>query len=338
MNIAVLGAGAWGSAIASSFASTQQHRVTLWGREADVIAQLRRDGINHRYLPNIPLDAALQYSDDLNHTLSTHAAPDDLLILATPIAGLRDISRKIAAHSQQTNGTRAAVIWLCKGVERDTHLFPHQIVSAELPPEIPFGVLSGPSFAQEVANKLPCALVLASAFDALNLNFVQKLSNPYLRIYHSSDVIGVELGGAHKNVLAIAAGISDGLKLGMNARAALLTRGIAEMRRFANALGANPDTISGLTGVGDLILTATGDLSRNRTVGLQLAQGKALDDISASLGHVAEGALCAHAMLALAQEHNVRAPITQGVCAILDGVAPQKVIEQLLVREAISEH
>ena len=333
MNIAVLGAGAWGSAIASSFAATQQHHVTLWGREAEVIAQLRRHRINQRYLPDLPLDPALQYSDDLNAVLSAHHAPDDLLILATPIAGLRDISQKIAAH-----GTRAAVIWLCKGVERGTHLFPHQIVRAELARETPFGVLSGPSFAKEVAQKMPCALVLASHFDALDLRFVQQLSNPYLRIYHSTDVIGVELGGAHKNVLAIAAGISDGLKLGMNARAALLTRGIAEMRRFANALGANPDTISGLTGVGDLILTATGDLSRNRTVGLQLAQGKALDEITAQLGHVAEGALCAHAMLALAHEHQVRAPITQGVCAILDGVAPQKVIEQLLVRDAISEH
>ena len=338
MNIAVLGAGAWGSAIASSFAATKQHHVTLWGREADVIAQLQHHRINQRYLPDITLDASLRYGDDLDAVLSAHHAPDDLLILATPIAGLRDICRKIAAHNQQTNGMPAAVIWLCKGVERDTHLFPHQIVRAELARNTPFGVLSGPSFAQEVAQKMPCALVLASHFDALDLRFVQQLSNPYLRIYHSTDVIGVELGGAHKNVLAIAAGISDGLKLGMNARAALLTRGIAEMRRFANALGANPDTISGLTGVGDLILTATGDLSRNRTVGLQLATGKALDDITAQLGHVAEGALCAHAMLALAHEHNVRAPITQGVCAILDGVAPQKVIEQLLVRDAISEH
>ncbi len=333
MNIAVLGAGAWGSAIASSFAATRQHRVTLWGREAEVIAQLRQQRINQRYLPDITLDASLCYSDDLDAVLSAHPAPDDLLILATPIAGLRDMCRKIAAH-----GTPAAVIWLCKGVERDSHLFPHQIVRAELAPKTPFGVLSGPSFAQEVAQQMPCALVLASHFEALDLRFVQQLSNPYLRIYHSTDVIGVELGGAHKNVLAIAAGISDGLKLGMNARAALLTRGIAEMRRFANALGANPDTISGLTGVGDLILTATGDLSRNRTVGLQLATGKALDDITAQLGHVAEGALCAHAMLDLAHEYQVRAPITQGVCAILDGVAPQKVIEQLLVRDAISEH
>ena len=205
MNIAVLGAGAWGSAIASSFAATQQHHVTLWGREAEVIAQLRHHRINQRYLPDLPLDPALQYSDDLSTVLSAHHAPDDLLILATPIAGLRDISQKIAAH-----GTRAAVIWLCKGVERGTHLFPHQLVRAELARETPFGVLSGPSFAQEVAQKMPCALVLASHFDALDLRFVQQLSNPYLRIYHSTDVIGVELGGAHKNVLAIAAGISDG--------------------------------------------------------------------------------------------------------------------------------
>ena len=333
MNIAVLGAGAWGSAIASSFATTQQHRVTLWAREADVIAQLRQHSINQRYLPNIALNSAIRYDGDLDAVLADHAQSDDLLIIATPIAGLREMARQIAQH-----GNRSAVLWLCKGVERESNLFPHQIIGEELLKHIPFGVLSGPSFAQEVAQGLPCALVLASTFDELNLSFVQKLSHPNLRIYHSTDVIGVELGGAHKNVLAIAAGISDGLQLGLNARAALLTRGIAEMRRFADALGANPETISGLTGVGDLILTATGDLSRNRTVGLQLASGKPLDKITASLGHVAEGVLCAHAMLQLAQQHQIRAPITQGVCAILDGVPPQKIIQQLLVREAISEH
>jgi glycerol-3-phosphate dehydrogenase (NAD(P)+) len=226
---------------------------------------------------------------------------------------------------------------LCKGVERETLLFPHQVVSGLFNAKTAFGVLSGPSFAQEVARGLPCALVLASEFEALNLEFVQKLSSQNLRIYHSTDVIGVELGGAHKNVLAIAAGISDGLQLGMNARAALLTRGIAEMRRFANALGANADTISGLAGVGDLILTATGDLSRNRMVGLQLAQGKSLHEISTRLGHVAEGALCANAMLQLAERHHIKAPITQGVCAILAGVAPNMVLEQLLLRTPAKE-
>ena len=331
MKIAVLGAGAWGSALASAL-SACAHHVTLWGREAQVIATLKATRINERFLPEIELNAALQYSDDLNATLDAHTAAEDLLIIATPIAGLRETAQKIAAH-----GTHAAVLWLCKGVERDTLQFPHQIVGGLFKAHTAFGVLSGPSFAQEVARGLPCALVLASEFAALDLAFVQKLSNQNLRIYHSTDVIGVELGGAHKNVLAIAAGIGDGLQLGMNARAALLTRGISEMRRFAKALGANADTIIGLAGVGDLILTATGDLSRNLTVGLQLAQGKTLDDISASLGHVAEGALCANAMLQIANLHHIEAPITQGVCAILDGVPAQVILEQLMLREAVRE-
>ncbi len=336
MNIAVLGAGAWGTALASALATNAQHHVTLWGREADIMFGLAAAApearINARYLPDILLSPLLNYEADLNHTLDTHAQSDDLLIIATPIAGLRDIAQKIAAH-----GTKAAVLWLCKGVERNTLQFPHQVVGGLFHADTAFGVLSGPSFAQEVARGLPCALVLASDFSALNLDFVQKLSSPNLRIYHSTDVIGVELGGAHKNVLAIAAGISDGLQLGMNARAALLTRGIAEMRRFAQALGANADTIAGLAGVGDLILTATGDLSRNRSVGLQLAQGKSLDDITAHLGHVAEGAMCANAMLQIANQHQISAPITQGVCAILAGTPPKEVLAQLLLREAVRE-
>ena len=330
MNIAILGAGAWGSALASSLA--QHHRVTLWGRELSVMDGLRDTGINQQFLPNIKLHPSLQYNANLNETLSAHASAQDLIIIATPISGLNETIQKISQHK-----TLASILWLCKGIERETRLFPHQIIANTLTRHQNFGVLSGPSFAQEVAIGQPCALVMASASPQLDLAFVQTLTHSRLRIYHSTDVIGVELGGAHKNVLAIAAGIADGLNLGLNARAALLTRGIAEMRRFAHALGASPDTIVGLTGVGDLILTATGDLSRNRSVGLQLAQGKPLDKITAELGHVAEGALCAHAMLELAQLHQIRAPITHGVCAVLDGVAPQTVLEQLLLREAISE-
>ena len=331
MNIAVLGAGAWGSALASALSATVHH-VTLWGREAEVMADLNATHINTRFLPEIELNHALQYSNDLHATLDAHNAPDDVLIIATPIAGLRETAHKIATHT-----TRAAVLWLCKGVERDTLQFPHQVVGGILHPHTPFGVLSGPSFAQEVARDLPCALVLASEFAQLDLAFVQTLSSQNLRIYHSTDVIGVEIGGALKNVLAIAAGVCDGLELGSNARAALITRGIAEMMRLGMALGAQPATLSGLTGVGDLILTATGDLSRNRTVGLQLAQGQTLGEISANLGHVAEGALCANAMLQIANAHSIKAPITQGVCAILDGVPARVVLEQLLLREAVRE-
>jgi glycerol-3-phosphate dehydrogenase (NAD(P)+) len=330
MNIAVLGAGAWGSALASSLAA--YHRVTLWGRDGVQMSSLAKTGYNSAYLPGVRLHGALGYSDNLEQILAAHAAPTDLIIVATPLSALRDCFGAIVV-----SGSSAAVLWLCKGIERESKLLPHQIAAEVLNDDTAFGVLSGPSFAQEVAQSLPCALVLASNHPDLNADFASSLHHANLRIYHSTDVIGVEIGGALKNVLAIAAGICDGMKLGLNARAALLTRGIAEMMRLGHALGAQTATLNGLAGVGDLILTATGGLSRNRTVGLELAAGRRLEAITQNLGHVAEGVLCAHAMKALADDAGVDMPITDAVCAVLDGLSPQEALQQLLMREPSRE-
>lgn len=340
MNIAVLGAGAWGSALASSLASSVSsetnvatHRVTLWGRGERLMSSMAQTDYNTAYLPGARLNADLLFSSHLDKVLAKHATETDLIIVATPMSVLRDMFTSIAA-----SGSKASVLWLCKGVERETCALPHQIAAQTLGASSAFGVLSGPSFAAEVAQNRPCALVMASTHARLNIDFVQQLHHSNLRIYHSTDVIGVEIGGALKNVLAIAAGICDGMELGLNARAALITRGISEMMRLGVALGAQPQTISGLTGVGDLILTATGHLSRNRQVGLSLAQGQSIASITAKLGHVAEGALCAHAMRELAHQLNVDMPITQAVCAVLDGLSPKIAVQQLLTREAASEH
>lgn len=331
MKIVVLGAGAWGTALASALAS--QHRVTLWGRDEVLMSSMAQTHYNTAYLPNARLHLNLRFSEHFDKVLAEHNSASDLIIIATPLSALRSMCHKIADA-----GTEASMVWLCKGVERDTLALPHQIVADVFGSNAPVGVLSGPSFAAEVAQHLPCALVLASGHERLNMGFVQQLNQSTLRIYHSTDVIGVEIGGALKNVLAIAAGVCDGLELGSNARAALITRGIAEMMRLGMALGAQPATLSGLTGVGDLILTATGNLSRNRRVGLALGAGRSIADITANLGHVAEGALCAHAMAALATQHGVDMPITKVVCAVLDGLSPADAVQQLLTREASSEN
>ena len=331
MNIAVLGAGAWGTALASSLAA--QHAVTLWGRDDALMSSMAQTLYNSAYLPATRLHADLQTSSNLDDVIAAHSDSADLIIIATPLSALRTMCQLIAQRS-----TDASIVWLCKGVERDTLDLPHQIVAQVLGKQAPVGALSGPSFAAEVALNKPCALVLASTHPRLNMDFVHNLHHSTLRIYHSTDVIGVEIGGALKNVIAIAAGIADGLELGLNARAALITRGIAEMMRLGSALGANVSTLSGLTGVGDLILTATGNLSRNRQVGLSLAAGQTLADITAHLGHVAEGALCAHAMAALAKRHGVDMPITNAVCAVLDGLPALDAAQALLTRDAVSEN
>lgn len=330
MKIVVLGAGAWGTALASALAA--QHCVTLWGRDEVLVSSMAQTHYNSAYLPNARLHPHLRFSEHFDKVIAEHRSASDLIIIATPLSALRSVCHKIADV-----GTAASILWLCKGVERGTLALPHQIVTDVLGSDAPVGALSGPSFAAEVAQHLPCALVLASTHERLNMGFVQQLNQSTLRIYHSTDVIGVEIGGALKNVLAIAAGVCDGLELGANARAALITRGIAEMMRLGMALGAQPTTLSGLTGVGDLILTATGNLSRNRRVGLALGAGHSIADITANLGHVAEGALCAHAMAALAVQHGVDMPITQAVCAVLDGLSPASAVQQLLTREASSE-
>jgi glycerol-3-phosphate dehydrogenase (NAD(P)+) len=306
MNITIVGAGAWGTALAISLAAN--HRVTLWARDAAQIEAMQITRYNQHYLPDILLPADLKLSSDFSAALATA----ELVIIAVPTSSLRPILQQLVRLSRRFN-----VVWLCKGFEAETAKLPHQVVAELLPAGFKYGVLSGPSFAQEVARGFPTALTLASADQEFARSTAQALHHAYLRIYASNDMVGVEVGGAVKNVMAIAAGICDGMGLGHNARAALLTRGLAEITRLGLKLGGRSETLSGLSGVGDLILTCTGDLSRNRQVGLLLVQQHELPEILRRLGHVAEGVYTVREVHHLAQRLGVAMPICDAVYRIL---------------------
>lgn len=328
MNVAVLGAGAWGTAIAAALSA--RYSVKLYVRDREQCERLRDERVNAKYLPTHALPQKLQFTDDLS-TAVEHSA-DGLMLIATPTDALRSAVRDVSAISID-----ARFVWLCKGFEQSSGQLPHQIVREELGDHHDVGPLSGPSFAIEVARGLPTALTVAGAPDFCEL-VTKILHGGALRIYSTDDVVGVEVGGAVKNVMAIATGISDALELGLNARAALITRGLAEITRFGIALGARAETFTGLTGIGDLILTATGDLSRNRKVGLALGRGATMEAAVAELGHVAEGVRSAHAVLTRAREFDVDMPITEAVCAVLDGaLTPSEALHALLAREPKSE-
>ena len=337
MNISILGAGAWGTALAVQASS--RHPVCLWAREAPWFEQAREQRVNQRYLPGVVLPESLLLSADLSEAVAH--AKDGLLIIATPMSGLREML------AQLPDGL--FVLWLCKGFEAGTGMLGHEI-AAQVQPRLRVGVLSGPSFAQEVAAGQPTALVAASTDEELVQRAVDAFHSERLRVYTSPDPIGVEVGGAIKNVLAIAVGLADGLRLaaetrgdvsmapGLNARAALITRGLSEMLHLGLALGARPETFLGLSGVGDLVLTATGDLSRNRRVGLLLAQGLTLPDILSQLGHVAEGVYSANTVLARAHGKGVDMPITEAMVAVLEGrIKPIEAVELLMGRDAKPE-
>ncbi|MBW8077102.1 MAG: NAD(P)H-dependent glycerol-3-phosphate dehydrogenase [Gallionella sp.] len=327
MNITVLGAGAWGTALAINLSA--QHRVTLWARNADQIGAMQKAHTNSRYLPDILLPDNLQLSCDLAAAL----ADAELLILAVPVAALRETLRLLVSRAQPLS-----VVWLCKGFEAETGMLPHQVVADVLPAAFPRGVLSGPSFAQEVARGLPTALTLASDDAAFARTTAQALHHDRLRVYASTDVVGVEVGGAVKNVLAIAAGICDGMGLGNNARAALITRGLAEIARLGVKLGGRAETLGGLSGAGDLILTCTGDLSRNRQVGLLLARQHTLPEILHRLGHVAEGVYTVREVYQLAQRLGVEMPICAAVHRVIyEHVPASEVIAELLSRTPNAE-
>ncbi|MBI3902377.1 MAG: NAD(P)-dependent glycerol-3-phosphate dehydrogenase [Nitrosomonadales bacterium] len=327
MKIAILGAGAWGTALAISLSA--RHRVTLWARDAAQVAAMSASRCNQRYLPEIPLPQELLLSADLDATLSG----TDLILIAAPVSALRTTLLQIAPRSAPV-----PVVWACKGFEAGSSQLPHQVVAEILPPDFPSGVLSGPSFALEVARGLPTALTLASADGEFAKRIAQALHHARLRIYSSTDVIGVEVGGAVKNVMAIAAGIADGLGLGHNARAALITRGLAEIARLGLKLGGHAETLAGLSGAGDLILTCTGDLSRNRRVGILLAQQQTLSDILRQLGHVAEGVYTVREVHHLAQRMNVDMPICAAVYRVLyEQLAAASAVEALLNRAPNSE-
>ena len=327
MKLSVLGAGAWGTALAASWAP--HHAVTLWARNAAELDAMRSQHVNARYLPDCPLPDTLHFNADLRAAVD-HA---DLVIVAVPSSGLRATLAALAARP-----ALPPLLWVCKGFEHGSRKLPHQLVAELLPAHRQTGVLSGPSFAQEVAQGYPTALTLASHDTVLAQHLAEALSGHRLRIYAHDDVIGVEVGGALKNVMAIAAGICDGLQFGHNARAALITRGLAEMTRLGVKLGGHFETFMGLSGLGDLILTTTGDLSRNRQVGLRLARGQALDSILAELGHVAEGVTTAREVSALAGEVGVDMPITRAVCQILfEGLPAAQAVDALLNREIKAE-
>ena len=324
MKIAVLGAGAWGTALAIHLAG--EARVTLWTRNPEHAAQMTREGSNVRYLPGFPMRHLAVTAD-----LTTAIEGADYLISGVPTSGFRDLLR-------QLRGTRTPLVWLCKGFETGTMKLPHQVVEEEWPGRADVAVLSGPSFAQEVAAGQPAALTLAAVDGEFARRAAHDLHRPRLRLYSSTDLPGVEVGGALKNVMAIAAGISDGLGFGLNARAALMTRGLAEITRLGLHMGGRQETFMGLSGMGDLILTCTGDLSRNRRVGLMLAKGESLEGILRELGHVAEGVTTAREVSRLARERGIDMPITESVRRILDQELPAKeAVAGLLNRELRDE-
>ena len=323
MNLSVLSAGAWGTALAIAFAA--RHKVTLWAREAEVVAGMRDQRENTRFLPGHPLPESMIIEADFDAAV----ASADLLVVATPLAGLRATLQRLAVIAPGK-----PLVWVCKGLEAGTAKLPNAIAAETLVAGTCYGALSGPSFAEEVASGLPTAVTLAANNADFARDTALALHTPRLRIYANDDLPGVEVGGAVKNVLAIATGISDGLGLGLNARAALITRGLAEIARLGSVLGGKRDTFMGLAGMGDLILTCTGDLSRNRRVGLALATGKTLPQILEDLGHVAEGVSTAREVAKLATELGVEMPITQAVNAILHhGVGAAAAVEQLLSRD-----
>jgi len=327
MSLAVLGAGAWGTALAAHWAGA--HDVVLWGRNAAELDTMRTHHVNARYLPECPLPAALAFEADFG--VAADAA--ELIVVSVPTHALRATLAALARRP-----ALPPMIWVCKGFEPGSGKLPHQLVAECLPPDARAGVLSGPSFALEVARGCPTVLTLASTDPTLAQPLAEALSGQRMRIYAHDDVVGVEIGGALKNVMAIAAGICDGLALGHNARAALVTRGLAEMTRLGICLGGHAETFMGLSGLGDLILTTTGDLSRNRQVGLRLAHGQPLDAILAELGHVAEGVPTAREVDALAIRLGVDMPITQTVCRILyDGLPAPQAVDTLLNRDIRTE-
>ena len=331
MKIAVLGAGAWGTALAVNAAD--RHEVTLWTRDAQQAQTLDTTRSNPRYLPRIffPPDLGIATG-----TAISVAKGADLVVIATPMAALREQLTALHALS-------VPVVWLCKGIEAShgdadsPGLLGHEICM-QVAPALLAGVLSGPSFAMEVAQGRPTALVASSPHALVRDLLVSAFHSPSLRIYANDDMVGVEVGSAVKNVLAIATGLCDGLALGLNARAALITRGLAEMTRLGVALGARSETFMGLSGLGDLVLTATGDLSRNRQVGLLMAQGRTLAQAVDSLGHVAEGVYCARAVVRRAGQMGVDMPIAQCVVALLDGrLRPEQAVTELMGRDPATE-
>ncbi len=327
MKITVLGAGAWGTALALQ--SSRQHQVSLWSRNQSHVADMRIRRANLKYLGDFAFGDNLSVESDLAVALENV----DLILSVVPTNGFRGLLREI-----KKLGVTAPVIWASKGLEAATAKLPHEVALEELGSQQKWGVLSGPSFAAELVRGLPTAVTLATNDESFSREAGAALHGGSFRVYTSTDVAGVTVGGALKNVMAIAAGISDGMQFGNNARAALITRGLAEITRFGLALGGQQETFMGLTGAGDLILTCTGQYSRNREVGLRLAAGQTLTEILETLGHVAEGVHTAREVVRRAQQLGVDMPITKEVDQVLShGRSARAAVESLLSREQKSE-
>jgi glycerol-3-phosphate dehydrogenase (NAD(P)+) len=322
--IAVLGAGSWGTALAIQFARTSRPTL-LWGRDVADLATLERERCNRRYLPDAAFPPALRTEDDLKAVL--RATQD--VVVAVPSHALRGLLEQLVP----LRTPQLRIAWATKGFELSTGLLPHQVAEQLLGDQVPTAVISGPTFAKEVGAGLPTAMTIAASDQSFARDLAQSISGDNFRAYTSSDITGVEIGGAVKNVLAIGAGISDGLGFGANTRIALITRGLVEMTRLGVALGAQPETFMGLAGLGDLVLTCTDNQSRNRRFGLAIAAGTSVDAAQKTIGQVVEGVLAARAVREVAARANVEMPICEQLYRVVhEGLAPKAAVKELMSR------
>ncbi len=325
-HVVVLGAGSWGSALAMLLARNGND-TTLWGRNASQIDEMKKTGLNLRYLPESPLPESLKLTSDLESS----AQSADTLLFVTPSSVMPPLLKSLKDVLKKS----VRIAWACKGFEPGTSKFMHQLAEEILDPSIALAILTGPSFAKEVAENSPTAVTIASKNDVFASDLVNRFHCQNFRAYSSNDVLGAELGGAMKNVFALATGMADGMRLGDNTRAALITRGLAEMMRLGLALGAKAETFMGLSGVGDLTLTCTGDLSRNRRLGLALGAGVSLESAIREIGQTVEGVQAARESVRLGRKYQVDLPISEQVYEVLHrGVRPKDAVETLLSRSA----
>ena len=330
LNIAVLGAGSWGTALAALMAR-HGHAVTLWGRDAKVAAAIDQQHENTRYLPGIPLPDNLRATTDLAASLQNA----DLVLVVVPSHAFTETLRQLAPLRPASAG----VAWATKGFEPGSGRFLHEVAEDILGPSVPLAVVTGPSFAKEVTLGLPTAVTVHGDDVEFTQQVADVLHGPSFRAYTGNDMLGAELGGAMKNVLAVATGVADGMQLGLNARAGLITRGLNEMLRLAAAIGGRPETLMGLAGLGDLVLTSTGDLSRNRRLGLALGRGQSLPDAVREIGQVVESVQTADEVMRQADRHGIDLPISSAVRAVLHGdLSPAEGLQQLLAREQKPEY
>ena len=328
--VAVLGAGSWGTALAALLAR-QGHAVTLWGRDAAVAEAINTRHENPRYLPGLALPDALVATTDLAAAL----AGAGWVLVVTPSHAFAETLRLLAP----LRPPGAGVAWATKGFEPGSGRFLHEVAAEILGDDVPLAVVTGPSFAKEVAEGLPTALTVHSDDAAFAQAVAEAMHGPAFRAYTGDDMVGAELGGAMKNVLAVATGVADGMQLGLNARAGLITRGLNEMLRLAAAIGAKPETLMGLAGLGDLVLTATGDLSRNRRLGLALGRGQTIEAAVREIGQVVESIQTADEVMRQAEKHGIELPITSGVQRVLHGdITPEQGLRELLARERKPEY